>query len=117
MLDVRRGLEPSDRQKAMVLKALVDDLSFWGDLTTVAAETSTPTSKSTGTAVSAASTQLSATQVQTAKETRSTTSQSSWKIAVDATSGKTYYYDVVTRRTQWEKVSCHDSRFDPFSLS
>jgi hypothetical protein len=27
-----------------------------------------------------------------------------WKVAVDAVSGRKYYYDSVTRNTQWEKV-------------
>jgi hypothetical protein len=27
-----------------------------------------------------------------------------WKSAVDPSSGRTYYYDAVTRQTQWEKV-------------
>lgn len=120
MLDVRRGPEPSDRQKAMVLQAFVDDLSFWGDLTSVAA-TSTPTSTSTRAtpsgSVAAVATKLSPTQLQVTKEMRTTASNSSWKTAVDAASGKTYYYDVVTRRTQWEKVSCHGSLCDQFFMS
>lgn len=28
-----------------------------------------------------------------------------WKSAVDPNTGRTYYYDLITRRTQWEKVS------------
>lgn len=109
MLDVRRGPEPSDRQKAMVLQAFVDDLSFWGDLTSVAA-TSTPTSTSRGASPSTgrpvaavATTRLSPTHLQATKDISTPTINSSWKTAVDAASGKTYYYDVVTRRTQWEK--------------
>ena len=27
-----------------------------------------------------------------------------WKAAVDPNSGRTYYYDSITRKTQWEKV-------------
>ena len=29
---------------------------------------------------------------------------SNWRTAVDPMSGKMYYYDTITRRTQWEKV-------------
>lgn len=29
---------------------------------------------------------------------------SQWKTAVDPQSGRTYYYDAVTRKSQWEKV-------------
>jgi hypothetical protein len=29
-----------------------------------------------------------------------------WKTAVDPVSGRTYFYDTVTRKTQWEKVRC-----------
>jgi hypothetical protein len=50
--------------------------------------------------------------LQATKDMSTPTINSSWKTAVDAASGKTYYYDVVTRRTQWEKVSCHDSLRD-----
>ena len=27
-----------------------------------------------------------------------------WKTAIDSDSGKMYYYDVVSRKTQWKKV-------------
>jgi hypothetical protein len=29
-----------------------------------------------------------------------------WKTAVDPVSGRTYFYDTITRKTQWEKVRC-----------
>lgn len=49
---------------------------------------------------------------QTLAETKTTPKKSSvplhttWKSAVDPSSGRTYYYDTITRKTQWEKVSC-----------
>ena len=33
-----------------------------------------------------------------------------WKTAVDPKSGRTYYYDAVSRATQWRKVSQMDSK-------
>ena len=39
--------------------------------------------------------------------------QTRWKTAVDASSGQTYYYDPVTRQTQWEKVRL----FIPYSCN
>jgi len=29
-----------------------------------------------------------------------------WKSAIDPSSGKIYYYDKITRKTQWNKVRC-----------
>lgn len=123
-------------QKATVLRALVADLSFWGDLNAFA-QTNSPCKEDSGakpaTATTATATTTKMMPVEKAphsSETRTiatttdtlnvvpaTTNPASsngstnnngvpiWKTAVDAQSGKTYYYDVVSRRTQWEKVS------------
>jgi hypothetical protein len=37
--------------------------------------------------------------------------ETTWKKATDAATGRTYYYDAVTRKTQWEKV-CRWEIFD-----
>lgn len=41
---------------------------------------------------------------------------SNWRTAVDPMSGKIYYYDTITRRTQWEKVR-DVSEYVPVRLS
>lgn len=122
--------EPPNRQKAMVLRALVADLSFWGDLnsfqegkgdndaeplTTAATSAMLPMeqalqsseTRTTVTVMTTASATLNAVSVTaSAASIINNNSAPIWKTAVDAQSGKTYYYDMVSRRTQWEKVSC-----------
>ena len=122
--------EPPNRQKAMVLRALVADLSFWGDLNSVVsckqdnaaqpakAEATTVrmpmdqplhSSETRTMATATASSNLNAASATTTTASINTNNNSSipiWKTAVDAHTGKTYYYDIVSRRTQWEKVSC-----------
>jgi hypothetical protein len=124
--------EPQNRQKALVLKALVADLSFWGDLNTfqegkgdnytepltaavansiMPMEQALQSSETRTTATATETATLNTTSATPSAAGNNNNSRPIWKTAVDAQSGKTYYYDMVSRRTQWEKVSCQLLRF------
>lgn len=46
----------------------------------------------------------SASSTCTTKTSSASTTRPVWRTAVDPVTGRTYYYDSVTRQTQWEKV-------------
>ena len=133
--------ESSYRQKAMVLEALVAELSFWGNLRSTATspqheaeKSETPETRAsitealgdaeklrtpgaqlvqscastTGLTLTAGSSMIIADSNGFASNITTSSTPNSvtpiWRAAIDAQSGKTYYYDVVSRRTQWEKV-------------
>jgi hypothetical protein len=97
------------------LQALVRDLCFWGDLTVAARPTLASSSHGASPVVVASKASLHR-QPSTSSRSSSSTSSSrrssrqrqrqeaTWKTATDALTGQTYYYDTLTRVTQWEKV-------------
>lgn len=79
-----------------LLEAFIDDLSFWGDL-------SSPKNSE-----AKVCNQDEIKQRERRGTTQFNSSGSScrkpiWRSAVDSVTGETYYYDAITRRTQWEK--------------
>lgn len=75
-----------------VLSDLIKDLSFW-DVS--------QNSQCRQLVVTAAQQKLRSCLL---TPTNDTPIQTTWKSAVDPNTGATYYYDVVTRKTQWKKV-------------
>jgi hypothetical protein len=103
-------LSPEEGQAT--LQALVRDLCFWGDLTVAARPTSS--SRGASPVVVASKASLHRQHSTSSRSSSSTSSRRSssqrqrqegtWKTATDALTGQTYYYDTLTRVTQWEKV-------------
>lgn len=80
-----------------LLKAFIDDLSFWGSLSP---EIKTKPGRSKQDEIKRRE------RRGTPRLNRSASSNVKpiWRSAVDSVTGQTYYYDAITRRTQWEKV-------------
>jgi WW domain len=130
----REGLTESSRRQEEVFQAIIADLAFWGNLdairltllpstedeernkandqlTAVTSNVKTETSNSppveSVSKFSYKGTPFASMKKATIPKIQSPPSpllQPVWKSAVDATTGRTYYYDIISRRTQWEKV-------------
>jgi hypothetical protein len=93
-----------------ILQSFVTDLSFWGDIGVSAGDNSSRYNKKRGRNNKIPSLQQAMKMwenQEAAEEEWSSSSASSkavWKTAKDPVTGKTYYYDSVTRKTQWNKV-------------
>jgi hypothetical protein len=86
--------------RAQLLNEFVNELSFWGPLPLIEKkELVVQTARA-----KAKMLQQHTLQTSTLSDSSSRNGRPIWRTAVDANSGKTYYYDAITRRTQWEKV-------------
>jgi hypothetical protein len=83
--DLRIASEQSERTRAKLLAAFVQELSFWGE-------------------VPEKFNLVSTTSLSSLSEASIRNGNPVWRTAVDPTSGRTYYYDAISRKTQWEKV-------------
>lgn len=89
-----------------LLSSLVSDLSFW-ELQPIQEE---PHKLKTEVSYLSSSSEGSESDRNTTKTSSEETElpapppETVWKAAVDPVSGRTYYYDAITRKSQWEKV-------------
>jgi hypothetical protein len=90
----RRGKENSDRTETSTTS---DSKSKTGSKHGVNSSSTTTSTSST----SSTTTRRVSQQHQEGQNDKSRI----WRSAVDAKTGRTYYYDVLTRETQWRKVS------------
>jgi len=79
-----------------LLQAFIDDLSFWGDL-------SSSKKSKTENCKQDESKQKERRRTPQFNSNGSSSQKTIWRTAVDSATGETYYYDAITRRTQWEK--------------
>ena len=92
----------SFRSKEEVLNAFLKDLCFWEELG--------PSNRSTDNSTSSIRERERQPQTAGAEKCRAENSSETrsqhtvWKAAVDPVTGRTYYYDNISRMTQWEKV-------------
>ena len=80
-----------------ILKSFVNDLSFWSSAT--CENTNTP--KNIPTMKEAID--MSNGENNGSREKSPSMPKAIWKRAIDSSSGKTYYYDTISRKTQWQK--------------
>lgn len=110
--------EYSSEEVGLLVEAFVEDLSFWESSYSESQEkkelierlTSEETKRNMALAESRGKRNTRRVKDQHAVRSESPPSEhkqepSNWRTAVDPMSGKMYYYDTITRRTQWEKVS------------
>lgn len=119
--NIRIASEKSNGSKnspGRILDSFILDLSFWGSSDCDPSRVTTKTKrKSARTASSNKKNTCVTSRVKTCKnrdrpyarsdseESNDSLSKRVWKTAVDPSTGRTYYYDAITRKTQWHKVS------------
>ena len=98
---------PSTNQEEIV-KGFLSELTFWGDLPMAAESQHDNRDELTRIKVQrdTISDSCESRRSQTLKEVSKSpmNTGSVWRTAVDPHSGRTYYYDAISRRTQWDKV-------------
>ena len=108
-IDGKRGgmILPSTNQEEIV-KEFLSELTFWGDLPMATESEHENRDESTHIKVQrdSSSDNSEARRAQSLKEVSKSPISTGivWRTAVDPHSGRTYYYDAISRRTQWDKV-------------
>jgi hypothetical protein len=97
-----------------LLKSFLHELSFW-EAPSPSGSAGNPRQRgrrrlSPKNSLEAADTMSTSSKV--ANDVAETLSKPIWKTAVDPATGRTYYYDTITRTTQWNKVRVCNSTCD-----
>jgi WW domain len=107
-------LLPSSNQLEIV-KGFISELTFWGDLPMT--EPSEKRDDLVGDLLQRVNSSISLESRRSVQQTTVEAAKSPkitgpvWKTAVDPHSGRTYYYDAISRQTQWDKVSRRVDRY------
>ena len=97
----------SSSSKDEVLNAFLHDLCFWGELSPPNRPTDDDNNNNTSNIREPRQLEGASGSYCTEDSSLETrTPQTLWKTAVDPVTGRTYYYDNISRITQWEKVGC-----------